>query len=95
MRDHRMAMMLMSQRRIRKLAVGYGAPTGPSPLAVAGKGRPLRPYFMESPAPAAVIEDLQRMLSNDEARNKVLEQKYEEQQATNAGLKEKMVGLKS
>ncbi|GAA0156570.1 hypothetical protein LIER_14041 [Lithospermum erythrorhizon] len=48
-----------------------------------------------APAPAAVIEDLLRRLSEEEARNMVLNQKYEEQQAINAGLKEEMVGLKS
>ncbi|GAA0172017.1 hypothetical protein LIER_25927 [Lithospermum erythrorhizon] len=31
-----------------------------------------------APAPMAVIEDLKRRLSEEEARNKVLEQKYEE-----------------
>ncbi|GAA0138639.1 hypothetical protein LIER_34962 [Lithospermum erythrorhizon] len=47
------------------------------------------------PAPAIVMEDIQRMLVESEARNKVLEQKYEEQQAANVGMKEEIIGLKS
>ncbi|GAA0171746.1 hypothetical protein LIER_25710 [Lithospermum erythrorhizon] len=70
----------------RMLGAGYTSAT--EPLMHVGPSQ-------AAPAPAAVMEDMRHMLAESEAMNKVLEQKYEEQQAANVDMKEEIIRLKS